>query len=154
MTNKKNNKINIKELKKEVQNLYKKKYNNILNNYKELYKNYSNIEIIKDNNLNEISFKLNKLEEQYKNKEYHIYIYFQWLSLINYEKENLKSHYIEITEENYNYFLEVLPPLKMNSKGFYMQEFLTENLTNYYYIENNKYYVTVKEFNFNIEGVL
>lgn len=143
--------LNIRELKTEVEILYKKKYNNILNNYNELYKNYSQKELIRDNYLNEILSLLEKLKKQYENKEDHIYIYFQWLSLINYDKNKIISHYLEITEENYWYFLEMLPPLQMKDNSFYMQEFLKGNLTNFFYSKNNKYYVTVKKFNLSRE---
>lgn len=51
----------------------------------------------------------------------------------------------EITEENYYYFLEVLPPLKMDDHSFILSEALSDNLYYKFFREANKYYCQVVE---------
>ncbi len=50
------------------------------------------------------------------------------------------GQFFEIREEEYWYFLEVLPPLAMTPAGFAMSEFTTGNLTNAFLHINDSYY--------------
>lgn len=50
------------------------------------------------------------------------------------------GQFFEIREEEYWYFLEVLPPLAMTLAGFAMSEFTTGNLTNAFFKINGGYY--------------
>lgn len=138
--------LEIRELALEVEMLLKKEYNNVLLNYETIYNGYNNKELIKENKLNDITRDLLRLKEQLQNKDDYIYIYFQWIKLIDYDRKKLLSCNLEVTEETYDYFLEVLPPLRYKDNGFYMSEFLTDNLTNYFYTENERFYVSVREF--------
>jgi len=142
--NKKN--IDINKLYIEVKDLLNKKYENIKNNYFELYKNYSQKELIRDNYLKKIEKDLNNLKNMYGNKDDNIYILFEYYSALNYNMDKLKKlGKLEITKNNYYYFMEILPPLKYTNKGFIMSEFLSGNYTDYYYEENNKYYIELIE---------
>jgi len=142
--NKKN--IDINKLYLEVKDLLNKKYENIKNNYFELYKNYSQKELIRDNYLKKIEKDLNNLKNMYGNKDDNIYILFEYYSALNYNMDKLKKlGKLEITKNNYYYFMEILPPLKYTDKGFIMSEFLSGDYTNYYYKENNKYYIELIE---------
>ena len=61
------------------------------------------------------------------------------------EYENIEGLKAELTEDEYWYFLEVLPPLRFDGTNFYMLEFLTGDLTYYIFKEDGKYFVEVKE---------
>lgn len=41
---------------------------------------------------------------------------------------NILGLFAKITEEDYMYFLEVLPPLRWDSRGFVLSEALSDNL--------------------------
>lgn len=47
---------------------------------------------------------------------------------------------VEISEEEYWYFLEVLPPVGFTGSSFYMSEFLTENITSYFSKVGDRYF--------------
>jgi len=95
-----------------------------------------------ENNKNYPSeFAENRIKE-YSEKTYSIMLYDDFL---NYERETLLSKpAIEITEEQFNDSLNVLPPLKwctMNGVNqFLMSEFYTGTYTTQYARKNNKYY--------------
>lgn len=46
----------------------------------------------------------------------------------------------EITEENYEEMLNVLPPLKWGNGGFFVSELYSHDVTGYYQQLNDKYY--------------
>lgn len=56
---------------------------------------------------------------------------------------NIEGLKTEITEEEYYYFLECLPPLDFNGSTFFMSEYLTGDITTKFYIKDNKYYAEV-----------
>ena len=60
--------------------------------------------------------------------------------------ENILGLHAEITEKEYWHFLECLPPLKYEGNGFYMSEFLTGNLTHFFYKKDGKFFCEVREF--------
>lgn len=47
---------------------------------------------------------------------------------------------VEITEAEYWYFLEVLPPVGFTGRSFYMSEFLTEDITSYFEQKGSRYF--------------
>ena len=59
--------------------------------------------------------------------------------------KNIKGLKAEITEEEYDYFLGVLPPLDFDGNAFFMCEYLTGDLTTRYWCEDKKYYCEVVE---------
>ena len=61
--------------------------------------------------------------------------------------------YSEISEDDYYYMLEVLPPHAMIGTAFAMSEFNTRSLTNMAIKVNNRYYVAVIDFEFWKESV-
>ena len=62
--------------------------------------------------------------------------------------ENIKGLKAEISEDEYNFFLNVLPPLKWKDESFILSECLTENLYHKFFIEDNKYFCEIVEENF------
>lgn len=50
------------------------------------------------------------------------------------------GQYFETTEEIYNYFLNVLPPLDFTADGFSMSEFSTGSLTDCFLRRNGRFY--------------
>lgn len=71
-----------------------------------------------------------------------------WDEIDKRDYEGIEGLSVEITEEEYDYSLEVLPPLKWNrNKGiFYMMEFLTGDLTTKLIKDKDKYYAEVVDF--------
>jgi hypothetical protein len=136
--------LKVEDLYKFVKDNLNKEIINIKNNYQEIYKAYSEDglnELRRDNKIEELNHDLKNLESQIEEKNDFIYIYFKYLNLIDYNEEDLLNHKFEITEDNYDYFLEVLPPLKMSSNYFLMSEFLIGDITHRYFIKDNKYFI-------------
>lgn len=68
--------------------------------------------------------------------------------------ENIKGLKAEISEKEYYYFLEVLPPLNWNKGSFILSEALTENLHEQFIHDRktNKYYCEVVEYDATEDG--
>lgn len=47
---------------------------------------------------------------------------------------------VEISEAEYWYFLEVLPPVGFTGSSFYMSEFLTDDITSFFQKVGNRYF--------------
>jgi len=58
---------------------------------------------------------------------------------------NIEGFKAPLTEEEYWYFLEVLPPLRFDGTNFYLLEFLTGDLTFYISKVDGEYWIEVKE---------
>lgn len=52
----------------------------------------------------------------------------------------------EISEEEFDEMLEILPPLRFTSHGFVMSEFYTESYTSQFYKHGNKYYMAMIDY--------
>ncbi len=65
---------------------------------------------------------------------------------LNYDPSKIIGLKAEVTKKEYWHFLECLPPLDFDGQNFYLQEFITGNLTFYFTIEENKYFCEIKEF--------
>lgn len=107
------------------------------NEYKNLSELFNQIESLKDT-LNNID------KERYYNHPLTIKHY---KNLNNFSEIGLEQPW-EITEDIYNNFLDILPPLKMDFRGFTMSEFYKDNITTeYYQNSNNEYFCKFVEVN-------
>ena len=66
-----------------------------------------------------------------------------WQEISRRKYENIENLKAEITEDEYERMLEILPPLKTDKHGFYLSEFLIGYLTTRFYKEEGKYYAKV-----------
>jgi hypothetical protein len=60
--------------------------------------------------------------------------------------ENIEGLKAEISEEDYDFLLNVLPPVDWNGDTFYMSEFLVGDLTTKAYKKDGKYYAEVVDY--------
>ncbi len=59
---------------------------------------------------------------------------------------DIKGLKTKVKPKEYDYFLNVLPPLKMDGDTFYMSEFLTGEITKKFYKKGNQCYCEVVDF--------
>lgn len=96
-------------------------------------------------------------------------IYFQsykhlneYIQSVRYDYRKTIGTYSEITEDEHEYFLCVLPPLRLRGDDFFLSEMLTQNLAYHFYSKTNdgvkRYYVGVRPLNpltdYDIVGIL
>ena len=55
-------------------------------------------------------------------------------------EDEITGHWEEISYEKYNEMLDVLPPLKWHDRGFFLSEFYSCSITDFYQAIDGKYY--------------
>ena len=67
--------------------------------------------------------------------------------------ENIEGLKAEITEQEFNYFLNILPPLNWCDNSFILSETLTSNLYLKFSNSEDKYFCEVVRYNLNHEEI-
>ena len=67
--------------------------------------------------------------------------------------ENIEGLKAEITEQEFNYFLEVLPPLNWLENSYLLSECLSENLYLKFSRLNNKFFCEVVRYDLNEQEI-
>lgn len=96
----------------------------------------------------------NRPESYYLEKGYSI---LTWEELESIQEEYLNklcNDWKEITEEQFEYALNVLPPVRWENGGFFMSERYTNDVTGYYQQIGDKYYTSLQRLSYNRENIL
>lgn len=78
--------------------------------------------------------------------------YFSFLE--DWENKNLIGKWKEITEEEYNDALNVLPPVAWYDGGFFISERYTSNISDFYQKYNGKYYTSLQRWSTKREDII
>ena len=64
------------------------------------------------------------------------------------------NNWKEITKKEYEYALDVLPPLKWNNGGFFLSECFTGSIYSFYQAWHGKYYTSYQDINTSRKSIL
>lgn len=78
--------------------------------------------------------------------------YFSFLE--EWENKNFIGKWKEITEEEYNDALNVLPPVAWYDGGFFISERYTSNISDFYQKYNGKYYTSLQRWSTKRENII
>lgn len=68
--------------------------------------------------------------------------------------DSLCGNWKEITEEDYNDALNVLPPMRWSNGGFYMVERYTADVTSFYQKWYGKHYTSLQRLSYNRKDII
>ena len=85
-----------------------------------------------------------KTEEEYKSEVYDILTDAEFEKILTKWEETLIGHWKEITEEEYDDALNILPPVGWYNGGFFMSERYTGNISSFYQKLNGKCYTSLQ----------
>ena len=74
--------------------------------------------------------------------------------LEEWENKNLIGKWKEITEEEYDDALNVLPPVAWCEGGFFISERYTSNISDFYQKYNGKYYTSLQRWSTKRENII
>lgn len=89
----------------------------------------------------------NKTKAEYIAEGYDVLTMDDFVDYCNkWEDENLCDDWKEITEEEYDYALNVLPPVKWYNGGFFISERYTSDISAFYQELNGKYFTSLQRW--------
>lgn len=86
----------------------------------------------------------NRTEKDFTDEGFTVLTDGEFHALLEEHERSICDQWKEITEEEYENALNILPPLKWCDGGFFMSEFYTGMITSFYQAFNGKYYTSLQ----------